>query len=83
MLVTVLLRSDGAPTPEADSSLLQLLTDFRTQLVRKHPAVADPTLARYYTAAVADARQADQLAAALRAHPAVEAAFVKPPEALP
>jgi hypothetical protein len=48
-----------------------------------HPGESDPALASYFTVEVPDAAAADRAIAVLRAHDAVEAAYVKPSEEPP
>lgn len=52
-------------------------------LVPTHPGTDDPVLARFYLVEVADEAEADHVLARLRAAPEVEAAYLKPPDALP
>jgi hypothetical protein len=48
-----------------------------------HPGTQDADLRSYFAADVQDAAAAEQAAARLRANPAVTAAYVKPPDAMP
>ncbi|WP_030607949.1 hypothetical protein [Streptomyces sclerotialus] len=48
-----------------------------------HPGVGDPALIGWQRVAVPAGVDAEAVAAALRGHPAVEAAYVKPPADLP
>ncbi|MFC8126836.1 hypothetical protein [Streptomyces sp. NPDC057302] len=48
-----------------------------------HPGVGDPALIGWQRVAVPAGVDAEAVAAALRDHPAVEAAYVKPPADLP
>ncbi|MGW7077872.1 hypothetical protein [Streptomyces sp. NPDC054866] len=48
-----------------------------------HPGVDDPALIGWQRVAVSAGMDAEAVATALRGHPAVEAAYVKPPADLP
>ena len=48
-----------------------------------HPGVDDPRLETYFSVGVADPAAADRLLEELRANPAIEAAYIKPPDAAP
>ena len=48
-----------------------------------HPDTEDPTLRRYFTVDVPNAASAEEVAARLRDSPAIAAAYVKPPDAMP
>jgi hypothetical protein len=48
-----------------------------------HPGREDPLLAPYFTVEVPDAATAERVIAGLQNCEAVEAAYLKPPEAMP
>ncbi|MGW7272808.1 hypothetical protein ACWGH5_20040 [Streptomyces sp. NPDC054864] len=67
------------------------LPDVRSLLERRfgvtaealHPGADDPVLVGWHRVAVPAGVDAEAVATALRGHPAVEAAYVKPPADLP
>jgi hypothetical protein len=66
------------------ASLLSLVDQLGGRLRPRHPGVADPSLARWFVLDGPDDRGAGESAAsALRDHPAVEAAYVKPADEPP
>ena len=76
----------AAPTSvdDAVASLLSLVDRLGGRLRPQHPGVADPSLGRWFVLEGPDDRPTGESAAsALRGHPAVEAAYVKPSEELP
>lgn len=88
--VIVQLRTRPRPTTagtagvgDADdvSSLLERRFGVTTQPL--HPGADDPALVGWHRVAVPADVDAEAVAAALRGHPAVEAAYVKPPADLP
>ena len=88
--VTVLVRSDvakalqqGSPTTTAARDIVQAAEELGVSLAAMHPGVDDPNLSGYFTANAADERAAQRVVDRLRSLEAVEAAYVKPPEALP
>jgi len=88
--VTVLVQRDSVPalTERQPSSgpardLLRTADELGVTLEPMHPGVADTELAGYFTVDVPDDELAQQVIARLRACEAIEAAYVKPPEALP
>jgi hypothetical protein len=48
-----------------------------------HPGTEDPELTRYFTVEAPDQATAERVMARLRQSKAVEAAYVKPPDAMP
>lgn len=74
----------GSAVPSRDvEQLLSRARELGVNLRPMHPGVPDPSLARAFTVEVADRETADRVASALRESPAVDAAYVKPPDALP
>ena len=76
------LRQRQATTP-VTSELFRTAEDLGVELEPMHPQVSDINLASYYTAEVADIVAAEQAIARLQRCEAVEAAYIKPPDALP
>jgi hypothetical protein len=48
-----------------------------------HPGASDPTLRSYVVVDADDPASAEHIAERLRANPAITAAYVKPPDAMP
>jgi hypothetical protein len=67
----------GAPALDALAG--ELGVTFRAM----HPDTDDPTLRTYFTVDVPNAASAERVAARLRDSPAIAAAYVKPPDAMP
>ncbi|QZZ20028.1 hypothetical protein J5X98_22480 [Leptothermofonsia sichuanensis E412] len=63
--------------------LLEALNDFGLALQPMHPGVTDPELRSYFTVAAPDPVTAQQVIDRLQPMNAVEAAYVKPPDAMP
>ena len=89
MYVTIQVRPDVAPMlheqqppTTAVQELLQAAADLGVVLRPMHPGVANSQLATYFTVEVSDAA-AEAVIAQLRRCEAVQAAYVKPPEAMP
>ena len=89
MQIVVMLRAAEAPAPRgasargAGESVAELVQRLGFHLEPMHPGARDAALRSSYTVEVADAAAAQQVAHALQQHPAVEAAYVKPPDAAP
>lgn len=88
--VTVLVQRDSVsavserqPASRVARDLLRTADELGVSLEPMHPGVADPELAGYFTVDVPDEELAQQVIARLRACEAIEAAYIKPPEALP
>ena len=88
--ITVLVRPDAAPAVQRrdamnhDSVELLLTTDeLGVSLEPMHPGVSDRALQGYFTVDVPDSGYAQRVIDRLGACKAVEAAYVKPPEAAP
>lgn len=81
-VASMLHRGDAAGSIEA-TTLLDLVSRLGGVLRPQHPRVDDPSLARWFLLEGPDDARAAQTAEALRDHPAVEAAYVKPSEELP
>ncbi|GAA1917704.1 hypothetical protein GCM10009837_48610 [Streptomyces durmitorensis] len=85
--VIVQLRALARPAKAGTADVL----DVRRLLERRfgvtaeplHPGVGDPALIGWQRVAVPAGVDAEAVATALRDHPAVEAAYVKPPADLP
>lgn len=69
-------------TREAEA-VIQAAREAGVELRPLHPGVDDPLLAGMLGAQVADAEAARRAAERLRAHPAVDAAYLKPADELP
>ena len=67
----------------APAEVLQAADDFGATLAPVHPGTGDPALASYFSVDVPDQATADRLLARLRQSDVIEAAYVKPPEAMP
>jgi hypothetical protein len=90
MQITVQVRMDvarhlqqrGPPTAEAET-LNRVTKQLGIVLEPIHPGTADPDLARYFTVEAPDQATAERVIAGLQQSKAVEAAYVKPPDAMP
>jgi hypothetical protein len=71
-----------AQTAESTRSLIETARQHGAALQPMHAGTTDPELGTYFYADVDD-EKAGSLTEALRAHEAVEGAYVKPPDALP
>jgi len=76
------LRSDGFESPEA-RKVLDVIRRFDGSLAPMHPGADDDTLSKWFTVEVSESSDDRRLAEALQSLEAVEAAYVKPPDALP
>lgn len=76
------LQHRGQPSTESED-LLQTAANLGVRLEPIHPGTEDPILMSYFTAAVADPDSVERVLDRLRQFRAVEAAYVKPPDALP
>jgi hypothetical protein len=72
-----------APHTAAADDVLQRVRAHGLPLVPMHPGVEDPRLGTYFVVEVTDREIADQVLDELLQSPAVEAAYIKPPDALP
>jgi phytoene dehydrogenase-like protein len=88
--VTVGFRPDLIASWLATGTAPALLVELGDQLVASgvtlrpvHPGTTDPQLATWFEAVAPDADTAQRVVAQLRGHPAVTAAFIKPPDAPP
>ncbi|SBP88460.1 hypothetical protein THIARS_70080 [Thiomonas delicata] len=78
-----MLRNQDA-TPDADvQSLKRLVHEAGLVLRPMHPGVADPELQAYFIADAPETVDTRVAVERIRACPAVQAAYVKPPDALP
>ena len=68
-----------ARLPELESAARELRVAFRAL----HPGTSDPTLRTYVIVDADDPASAEHIAERLRANPAITAAYVKPPDAMP
>jgi hypothetical protein len=90
MQITVQLQTDvarrlqqrGPPTAESEE-LNRITKQLGVVLEPIHPGTADPDLMRYFTVEVSDQAAAERVIASLQQSKAVEAAYVKPPDAMP
>ncbi len=90
MRITIRVRPEAAsalrgrgPATSAFRQLLSTADDLGIVLEPIHPQGSDPRLAAYYTAEVPDRAAAERALADFRQCSAVEAAYLKPPDALP
>lgn len=80
------LIRDWIDTGKAPAELLNvgdLVISRNLPLSPVHPGTKDPTLAAVFTVRAPDEEVANRLLTDLRSNPAVDAAYVKPPESLP
>ena len=73
---------DAAPDPGVQS-LMRLLHEAGLVLRPMHPDVADPDLQAYFIVDAPETVGTQVAIERIRACPAVQAAYVKPPDALP
>jgi hypothetical protein len=90
MQITVQLQADVArrlhqrEPPAAEWEELNRITkQLGVVLEPMHPGTADPDLIRYFTVEVPDQVTAERVIARLQQSKAVEAAYLKPPDAMP
>jgi hypothetical protein len=76
------LQQLGQPAAESEE-LLQTVADLNVSLQPIHPGTEDPILISYFTVAVSDPDSVERVLDRLRQCRAVEAAYIKPPDALP
>jgi hypothetical protein len=70
--------------PEAaEPELRDLADEFGLSVRPLHAGTSDPVLGSYYIVSVPDASMARQVLDRLRQSPAVNAAYLKPPDAMP
>lgn len=90
MQITVHVRGDApttrdirpSPSPVANE-VAQAAKELGVELEPMHPGVEDSSLAQFYTVEVPDTATAEKVIKRLRSCAAVEAAYLKPPDALP
>jgi hypothetical protein len=82
MFITVHLTPAAFRAGVPDAPLSQTLADLGVTLEPLHPGTTDPDLAGQFFADVPEA-SADDICARLLAHPAVVAAYTKPPDGPP
>ena len=90
MQITVHVRPEVAlqlpqtqqTTPEVQE-VVQAVKDLGISLEAMHPGVRDPRLASTFVVEVPDAVTAERVISQLQNCQAIEAAYLKPPEALP
>jgi hypothetical protein len=90
MQITVQLQADvarrlhqrGPPTAESQE-LNHITNQLGVALEPIHPGTEDPELTRYFTAEAPDQATAERVIARLQQSKAVEAAYLKPPDAMP
>ena len=77
----------GASPGDADITHLPVLEsaarELRVVFRALHPGTSDPTLRSYVVGDADDPASAEHIAERLRANPAITAAYVKPPDAMP
>lgn len=72
-------NADVTHLPALESAARELHVEFRAL----HPGTSDPTLRTYFVVDADDPASAERIAGRLRANPAITAAYVKPPDAMP
>ena len=82
MLIVIRMRETDRHV-EAVAAMREAAEPFGETLRPMLPAATDSPVARYFTLSVPDAGAADRVVARLRSCPDVDAAFVKPEDALP
>ena len=80
--VAASLHPGGQPAAKSQE-LLQTVEDLGVALVPVHPGASDPYLAPYFTIEVPDTETAERTIERLRQSTAVEAAYIKPRDAMP
>lgn len=90
MRVTTRVREDVAsalhrrqPSTTESRELSQVADELGVALEPMHPSAEDPLLAPYFTVEVPDPATAERVIARLQNCEAVEAAYLKPPDAMP
>jgi hypothetical protein len=90
MEITIRIRGDVArslqrlKSPSVESQeLLRTVADIGVSVEPLHPGIDDPRLVRYFRITVPDPVVAEQVIARLWQLPAVEAAYIRPPDATP
>ena len=88
MEVTVQVRPEAAAALHgraapagAAGEVLEAVKELGVQLRPAHPGADDPLLASFFIVPVPDAATARKVSARLQRCPAVESAYLKPPEA--
>jgi hypothetical protein len=88
--VTVAFRPDLIKAWLANPGQQPLLVELGDQLIasgltvrQMHPGTKDPQLAQWFEVTAPDSAGAKRALASLRGHPAVAAAYIKPPDAPP
>jgi hypothetical protein len=76
------LHQRGPPTTESEA-LNRVTKQLGVVLEPMHPGTADPDLTRYFTVEAPDQATAERVIAGLQQSKAIEAAYVKPPDAMP
>jgi len=80
--VALALQGRAPRTPTSDD-VVRRIAAHGLSLVPMHPGVDDARLATYFVVEVADRETADRVVNELLQSPAVEGAYIKPPDALP
>lgn len=90
MQITVLLEADAARRlhqrgpPTADSEELNRVTKQLGMVLEPiHPGTEDPDLIRYFTIEAPNQATAQRVITRLQQSKAIEAAYLKPPDAMP
>jgi hypothetical protein len=79
--ITVQVTADAAD--DGAAALDHLARELGVAIRPLHPGTDDSALRTYFTVEVPNAASAERVAARLRDSPAVAAAYVKPPDAMP
>jgi hypothetical protein len=95
MQATMIVRQGIAPAlngeaeaPEhvagaAEESLLDLARELGVTVEPMHPGTPDPELSRHFSITIPDTAAAEHVLSRIQRHEDVEAAYVKPTDALP
>lgn len=83
MTTSITVQVNPDVTRDDASALDRLARELGIAFRPLHPDTDDSTLRTYFTVDVPSPASADRVAARLRDSPAIAAAYVKPPDAMP
>ena len=83
MPTSITVQVKPETTRRGASALDDLARELGIAFQPMHPDTDDSTLRTYFTVDVPNAASAERVAARLRDSPAIAAAYVKPPDAMP
>ena len=90
MLITIQVSGEiaralrhGGPVTPALREPLRIAEEFGVAFTPLHPDTKDPVLGLYFTLEVTDPAKAEQILSRLRGSPGIDAAYVKPLDAMP